>query len=71
MHESAARQAPAGTWHGNKWLSAMLVEAAGSTSRMYGKNYLAAQHARLMKRRGMGGPRSRSRTRSWLLPTGC
>jgi hypothetical protein len=27
---------------------------AGSVGRMHGKNYLAAQHARLMKRRGMG-----------------
>jgi transposase len=35
-------------------LAAMLVEAPGSVSRMHGKNYLAAQHARLMKRRGMG-----------------
>jgi hypothetical protein len=32
----------------------MLVEAAGSVGRMKGKNYLAAQHARLTKRRGMG-----------------
>jgi hypothetical protein len=32
----------------------MLVEAAGSVGRMKGKNYLAAQHARLAKRRGMG-----------------
>ena len=32
----------------------MLVEAAGSVGRMHGKNYLAAQHARLTKRRGMG-----------------
>ena len=32
----------------------MLVEAAGSVGRMHGKNYLAAQHARLLKRRGMG-----------------
>jgi hypothetical protein len=35
-------------------LTAMLVEAAGSVGRMHGKNYLAAQHARLMRRRGMG-----------------
>jgi hypothetical protein len=35
-------------------LAAMLVEAAGSVGRMHGKNYLAAQHARLLKRRGMG-----------------
>ena len=33
---------------------AMLVEAAGSVGRMHAKNYLAAQHARLTKRRGMG-----------------
>ena len=32
----------------------MLVEAAGSVGRMHSKNYLAAQHARLTKRRGMG-----------------
>jgi transposase len=53
MHESAGRQAPAGKRHGNKWLTAMLVEAAGSVGRMHGKNYLAAQHARLLRRRGM------------------
>jgi transposase len=53
MHESAGRQSPAGKRHGNKWLSAILVEAAGSVGRMHGKNYLAAQHARLLKRRGM------------------
>ena len=45
---------PAGKRHGNKWLTAMLVEAAGSVGRMRGKNYLAAQHARLTRRRGMG-----------------
>jgi transposase len=54
MNESAGRQSPAGKRHGNKWLAAMLVEAAGSVGRMHGKNYLAAQHARLMRRRGMG-----------------
>ena len=54
MHESAGRQTPAGKRHGNKWLTAMLVEAAGSVGRMKGKNYLAAQHARLTRRRGMG-----------------
>src|SRR3954470_15167305 len=32
----------------------MLVEAAGSAGRMKGKNYLAAQFARLTARRGMG-----------------
>jgi transposase len=42
MHESAGRQSPAGKRHGNKWLTAMLVEAAGSVGRMHGKNYLAA-----------------------------
>jgi transposase len=54
MHESAGRQTPAGKRHGNKWLSGMLVEAAGSVGRMHGKNYLAARHARLLKRRGRG-----------------
>ena len=54
MHESAGKQTPAGKRRGNKWLTAMLVEAAGSVGRMHGKNYLAAQHARLTKRRGMG-----------------
>jgi hypothetical protein len=54
LNESAGKQSPAGKRHGNKWLTAMLVEAAGSVGRMHGKNYLAAQHARLLKRRGMG-----------------
>ena len=54
MNASAGRQSPAGKRRGNKWLNAMLVEAAGSVGRMHGKNYLAVQHARLLKRRGMG-----------------
>lgn len=54
MNESAGKQTPAGKRRGNKWLCAMLVEAAGSVGRMKSKNYLAAQHARLTKRRGMG-----------------
>jgi transposase len=54
IYESAGRRAPAGTRHGNKWLTAMLVEAAGSVGRMHGKNYLADQHARLTRRRGAG-----------------
>ena len=41
--------------NGNKWLTAMLVEAAGSVGRMRGKNYLAAQPARLTRRRGPDG----------------
>jgi len=53
MHESAGKRTPAGKRHGNKWLSGILVEAAGSVGRMHGKNYLADQHARLTKRRGM------------------
>jgi len=53
IHESAGRRIPAGTRRGNKWLSAMLVEAAGSGGRSKG-NYLSAQHARLTARRGMG-----------------
>lgn len=54
VYESAGRTRPAGTRHGNKWLCAMLVESAGSVGRMKGKNYLSAQHARLVKGRGMG-----------------
>jgi transposase len=40
MHESAGKQSPAGKRHGNKWLSAILVEAAGSVGRMHDKNHL-------------------------------
>ncbi len=54
IHESAGKRSPAGTRHGNKWLTAMLVEAVGSVGRMEGANYLSAQHARLTARRGMG-----------------
>lgn len=54
MYESAGKRTPAGRRRGNKWLAAMLVEAAGSVGRMHGKNYLATQHARLTRRRGMG-----------------
>jgi transposase len=51
LHESAGRRTPVGVRHGNKWLTAMLVEAAGSVGRSK-DNYLSAQHARLMARRG-------------------
>ncbi len=50
--ESAGKRYPARPPHGNKWLTAMLVEAAGSVGRMKGANYLAAQHPRLTGRRG-------------------
>ncbi len=53
-HESAGKRHPVPARHGNKWLTAMLVEAAGSVGRMKGANYLSAQHARLTARRGMG-----------------
>jgi hypothetical protein len=53
MHESAGKKMPAGRRRGNKWLTAMLTEAAGSVGRMHGKNYLAVQHGRLTRRRGM------------------
>jgi transposase len=53
VYESAGRHTPTGKRHGNKWQCAMLVEAAGSVGRMKSANYLAAQHARLIKRRGM------------------
>src|SRR3954463_1358055 len=51
--ESAGKRYPVRPPHGNKWLTAMVAEAAGSGGRMKGKNYLAAQHARLTSRRGM------------------
>lgn len=54
VYESAGRSRSTGSRHGNRWLSAMMVEAAGSVGRMHGKNYLAEQHARLTRRRGMG-----------------
>ena len=54
IHESAGKRTPTGSRHGNKWLTSILVEAAGSVARMHGKNYLAAQHARLSRRRGAG-----------------
>jgi transposase len=54
VHESAGKRTPVSTRPGNKWLTAMLVEAAGSTGRMKGANYLSAQLARLTTRRGMG-----------------
>jgi transposase len=53
-HDSAGKKHPVASRHGNKWLTAMLVEAAGSVGRMKGANYLATQHARLTTRRGMG-----------------
>ena len=53
MYESAGKRTPAGRSRGYKWLTAMLVEAARSVGRMRGQNYLAAQHARLTRRRGM------------------
>ena len=58
MQESAGKQTPAGKRHGNKWLTAMLVEAAGSVGRMHGKNYLAAQHQ--AARDGPGSGRGRA-----------
>jgi transposase len=53
MHESAGRRRATGTRKGNKWLCAMLVEAAGSVARTR-DNYLSAQPARLSARRGAG-----------------
>ncbi|XAS74158.1 transposase [Micrococcaceae bacterium Sec5.1] len=51
IHESAGHRSPAGARHGNKWLTSMLVEAAGSASRS--KNtYLSAQQSRIASQRG-------------------
>src|SRR3954465_14362378 len=54
IFESAGKRRQPEAQYGNKWLTAMLVEAAGSVGRMKGKNYLSAQFARLTARRGMG-----------------
>jgi transposase len=54
IFESAGKRHQPEAQHGNKWLTAMLVEAAGSVGRMKGTNYLSAQFARLTTRRGMG-----------------
>src|SRR5665648_169649 len=51
MHESAGKRTPAGTRHGNKFLTSMLVEAAQAASRTK-DTYLSAQFARLTSRRG-------------------
>ncbi|MGY1764314.1 IS110 family transposase [Geodermatophilus sp. SYSU D00779] len=53
VHESAGKRTPTSAPHGNKWLTSMLVEAAGSVGPMKGANYLSAQFARLTTRRGM------------------
>src|SRR5215217_6958642 len=54
IFESAGKRRQPEAQHGNKWLTSMLVEAAGSAGRMKGRNYLSAQFARLTSRRGMG-----------------
>ncbi len=51
IHESAGHRSPAGARHGNKWLTSILVEAAGSASRSK-TTYLSAQQSRLASRRG-------------------
>jgi transposase len=51
MHESAGRRRPVGVRPGNRFLTAMLVEAAQSASRTKG-TYLAAQFAHIASRRG-------------------
>lgn len=51
VYETAGRSPAAGPSRGNKWLEAMLIEAAGSVSRTRSKNYLASQYARISRRR--------------------
>jgi transposase len=51
IHESAGKRTPAGTRHGNKYLTSMLVEAANSAARTK-HTYLAAHFARIASRRG-------------------
>ena len=52
-HESADKRTPVAARHGNKWLTSMLVEAAGSVGQMKAPT-TSAQHARLTAHRGMG-----------------
>jgi transposase len=51
IYESAGKRRPSGTRHGNKWLTTMLYESAGSVARTK-DTYLSSQHARIMSRRG-------------------
>jgi transposase len=53
IHESAGKRTPAGARHGNRFLTSMLVEAAGSASRTK-TTYLAGQYKRIAARRGGG-----------------
>lgn len=71
MNESAGKRSPAGTRHGDKWLTAMLVEAAASVGRMRGKNYLGEQHAGSLPAAARNALRSRSRIRCWSRRTSC
>jgi transposase len=50
-NESAGKRRSGHTTHGNRWLRAMLVQAAGAASRTKG-TYLAAPYRRLAQRRG-------------------
>ena len=52
MHESAGKRTPAGSRHGNKLLTSMLVEARALRCAVTKNTYLAAQYARLASRRG-------------------
>ena len=53
IYGSAGERRPSGSRDGHEWLTAVLVEAAGSVERIKGANCLPAQHARLAGRRGM------------------
>lgn len=56
-HESADKRTPAGTRQGNRFLTAMLVEAANSAARSK-DTYLSAQFKRIASRRGRGRGRA-------------
>jgi transposase len=60
VYESAGRRTPTGKRHGNKWLCAMLVEAAGSVGRMKSANYLSARPADETTRLGPSPGRGRA-----------
>ena len=63
-HESAGKRTPVSARHGNRWLTAMLIEAAGSVGRMKGANTSPPSTPGSPAGGGWAGRRSPSPTRS-------
>jgi hypothetical protein len=71
-HESAGKRHPVPARHGNKWLTAMLVEAAGSVGRNVGApTTWPPSTPGSPPAAAWAAPRSQSPTRSSSRPTGC